>query len=61
MSPKLVKRHLGASKFVELNQEVYKGKEIAYFVNIYPEWSYSFIGESHDSIDKIASSWTLHG
>ena len=37
MSPKLVRCHLGASvKTVELNQGVFKGKEIAYFVKIYP-------------------------
>ena len=37
MSPRLVRCHLGASvKIVELNQEVCKGKEIAYFVKIYP-------------------------
>ena len=34
---KEIPRHLGASvKIVELNQEVFKGKEIAYFVKIYP-------------------------
>ena len=37
LSPRLVRCCLGASdKIVELNQEVCKGKEIAYFVKIYP-------------------------
>ena len=37
VSPRLVRCHLGASvKIVELNQGVCKGKEIAYFVKIYP-------------------------
>ena len=37
MSPRLVRCHLGASvKIVELNQGVCMGKEIAYFVKIYP-------------------------
>ena len=35
--PRLVRCHLGASvKIVELNQGVCEGKEIAYFVKIYP-------------------------
>ena len=37
VSPRLVRCHLGASdKIVELNQEVCKGNEIAYFLKIYP-------------------------
>ena len=37
VSPRLVRCQLGASdKIVELNQGVCKGKEIAYFVKIYP-------------------------
>ena len=37
VSPRLVRCHLGASdKIVELNQGVCKGKEMAYFVKIYP-------------------------
>ena len=37
VSPRLARCHLGASvKIVELNQGVCKGKEIAYFVKIYP-------------------------
>ena len=37
MSPRLVRCRLGAlDNIVELNQEVYKGKDIAYFVKIYP-------------------------
>ena len=37
VSPRLVRCHLGASdKIVELNQGVCKGKEITYFVKIYP-------------------------
>ena len=36
VSPRLARCHLGASdKIVELNQGVFKGKEIAYFVKIY--------------------------
>lgn len=58
VSPRLVKCHLGASvKIVELNQGVCKGKEIAYFVKIYP----SVVGDGHGGIDKVASSWTLRG
>ena len=35
--PRLVRCHLGASnKIVEFNQGVCKGKEIAYFMKIYP-------------------------
>ena len=37
VSPRLVRCHLGASdRIVELNQGVCTGKEIAYFVKIYP-------------------------
>ena len=42
--------HLGASdKIVELNQGVFKGKEIAYFVKIYsseasPSWATTMVG-----------------
>ena len=37
VTPRLVRCHLGTSvKIVELNQGVCKGKEIAYFVKIYP-------------------------
>ena len=37
VSPRLVRCHLGASvKILELNQGVCKGKEITYFVKIYP-------------------------
>ena len=37
VSPRLARCHLGASvKIVELNQGVCKGKEIVYFVKIYP-------------------------
>ena len=37
VSPRLVRCHLGAFvKIVELNQGVCMGKEIAYFVKIYP-------------------------
>ena len=51
VSPRLVRCHLGAAvKIVELNQGVCTGKEIAYFV-----------GDGHGGIDKVASSWTLHG
>ena len=50
VSPRLVRCHLGASvKIVELNQGVCKGKEIAYFVNIYPSesspsWATTMVG-----------------
>ena len=50
VSPRLVRCHLGASvKIVELNQEVFKGKEIAYFVKIYPSeaspsWAMAMVG-----------------
>ena len=37
VSPGLARCHLGASvKIVELNQGVCKGKEITYFMKIYP-------------------------
>ena len=37
VSPRLARYHLGASvKIVELNQGVCTGKEIAYFMKIYP-------------------------
>ena len=50
VSPRLVRCHLGASvKIVELDQGVYKGKEIAYFVKIYPSeaspsWAMAMVG-----------------
>ena len=50
VSPRLFRCHLGASvKIVELNQGVYKGKEIAYFVKIYPSeaspsWATAVVG-----------------
>ena len=50
MSPRLVRCRLGTSdKIVELNQEVCKGKEIAYFMKIYlseasPSWEMAMIG-----------------
>ena len=50
VSPRLVTRRLGASgKIVELNQEVCKGKEITYFVKIYPSeaspsWAMAMVG-----------------
>ena len=46
----MVRCCLGASdKIVELNQEVCKGKEIAYFVKIYPSegspwWTMTMVG-----------------
>ena len=49
-SPRLVRCHLGASsKIVELDQEVCKGKEIAYFMQIYPSeaspsWEMAMVG-----------------
>ena len=48
--PRLVTCHLGASdKIVELNQGVCKGKEITYFVKIYPSeasppWAMAMMG-----------------
>ena len=50
VSPRLVMCHLGSSvKIVELNQGVCKGKEIAYFVKIYPSeaspsWATAMVG-----------------
>ena len=50
VSPRLVRCHLGASvKIVELNQGVCTGKEIAYFVKIYPSeaspsWVMAMVG-----------------
>lgn len=50
MSPRLVRCRLGASdKIMELNQEVCNGKEIAYFVKIYPSeaspsWAMAMVG-----------------
>ena len=50
VSPRLVRCHLGASvKIVELNQGVCKGKEIAYFMKIYPNeaspsWAMAMVG-----------------
>ena len=48
--PRLVRCHLGASvKIVELKQGVCKGKEITYFVKIYPSeaspsWATTMVG-----------------
>ena len=50
VSPRSVRCHLGASdKIVELNQGVCKGKEISYFVKIYPSeaspsWAMAMVG-----------------
>ena len=50
VSPRLVRCRLGAfDKIVELNQEVCKGKEIAYVVKIYPSeaspsWAMATVG-----------------
>ena len=50
VSPILARCHLGASdKIVELNQGVCTGKEIAYFVKIYPSeasrpWAMAMVG-----------------
>ena len=50
VSPRLVRCHLGASvKNVELNQGVCQGKEIAYFVKVYPSeaspsWAMAMVG-----------------
>ena len=52
VSPRLARCHLGASvKIVELNQGVCKGKEIAYFVKIYPSeaspsWATAMVGQT---------------
>ena len=52
VSPRLVRCHLGASvKIVELNQGVCTGKEIAYFVKIYPSeasssWATTMVGKT---------------
>ena len=50
VSPRLVRCCSGAlDKIVELNQEVCKGKEIAYFMKIYlseasPSWAMAMVG-----------------
>ena len=50
VSRRFVRCHLGASvKIVDLNQGVCKGKEIAYFVKIYPSeaspsWVMAMVG-----------------
>ena len=50
VSPRLVRCRLGASvKIVELNQGVCTGKEISYFVKIYPSeasplWAIAVVG-----------------
>ena len=50
VSPRLVRCHLGASvKIVELNQGVCTGREVAYFVKIYPSeaspsWAMAMVG-----------------
>ena len=50
VSPRLVRCHLGASvKIVELNQGVCTGKEITYFMKIYPSgaspsWEMAMVG-----------------
>ena len=50
VSPRLVRCRFGAyDKIVGLNQEVCKGKEIAYFVRIYPSvastsWAMAMVG-----------------
>ena len=52
VSPRLARCHLGASdKIVELNQGACKGKEIAYFVKIYPSeaspsWATAMVGST---------------
>ena len=52
VSPRLARCHLGASdKIVELNQGVCKGKEIAYFMKIYPSeaspsWAMAMVGKT---------------
>ena len=52
VSPRLARCHLGASdKIVELNQGICKGKEIAYFVKIYPSeaspsWVMAMVGDT---------------
>ena len=50
VSPRLVRCHMGASvKIVEVNQGVCKGKEITYFMKIYPSeesplWAMAMVG-----------------
>ena len=50
VSPRLARCHLGASnKIVELNQGIFKGKKIAYFMKTYPSeaspsWAMAMVG-----------------
>ena len=52
VSPRLVRCHLGGSvKIVELNKEVCKGNEIAYFMKNYPSeaspsWAIAMVGQT---------------
>ena len=59
--------HLGASdKIVELNQGVCKGKEIAYFVKIYPSeaspsWAMDMVGSTRLLLHGPFVGGALHG
>ena len=67
VSPKLVRCSLGASdKIVELNQEVCKGKETAYFVKIYPSeasplWAMTMVGHTRLLLHGPFVGGALHG
>ena len=59
VSPRLARCHLGASdKIVELNQGVCKGKEITYFMKIYP--SEASVGK-RSNFKKIPTHTQDHG
>ena len=67
VSPRLVRCRLGASdKIVELNQEVCKGKEIAYFVKFYPSeaspsWVMAMVGKTRLLLRGPFVGGTLRG
>ena len=67
VSPRLARCHLGASvKIVELNQEVCKGKEVTYFVKIYPSeastsWVTAMVGWTRLLLRGPFVGGALHG
>ena len=67
VSPRLVRCHLGASvKIVKLYQGVCTGKEIAYFVKIYPSeaspsWAMAMVGYIRLLLRGPFMGGALHG